>query len=154
VPRRNQDEVWFFRVGGDLQRLSDDLIRGIVASTSAARRFWRPCADVFEDESNIWVTVELAGVDPDAVSVHLAPSRGSLTIRGRRNPPADCGDGQRSHQLEIFYGDFERELDLPSSAIEPDRITASFENGILRICVPKRSATFERRNIRITEKNG
>ena len=155
MPRRKQDDEWFFQLGAELQRLSDEVMRGIVATSSAARRFWRPNVDVCESADDLTVCIELAGVEPDAITVHFSPQRHTLTIRGNRPaPPDDDCPSIRSHQLEIFYGEFERELLMPDVAIDPSGIKAKFVNGMLTVSFPKREVPAARRSISITQDNG
>lgn len=156
VARRKENDEWFFQIGAELQRLSDEVMRGIVATSSAARRYWRPHVDICESEDSVAITAELAGVEPDAISVHYSPQRNTLAIRGNR--VQEIGDEDcpltRSHQLEIFYGEFEREMILPEVSLDPSGIKAAFSNGLLCITIPKRKESPQRRTIAITQENG
>lgn len=44
--------------------------------------------------------------------------------------------------VDVYESDAELVIDLeaPSAALDADRATTSFENGILEVCVPKKSA--------------
>lgn len=156
VARKTQEEEWFFWIGAELQRLSDEVLQGAFSPPSSSRSFWRPAADICETETDILVTVELAGVEKGGLSiVHSGTRKNTLIVRGRREPqPADGPDQVRCHQLEIFYGDFERELVLPDVAIDRENIKVRFESGILEISIPKRRVAKERRTIPVTESNG
>lgn len=151
---KRQDEDWFYRIGEELQRLSDEVMRGVVSSTRAARRFWTPNADVCENLDEVTVTVELAGVDSKAVSIIYVAKNRTLLIRGRRNA-TDLPDCQpsRSHQLEVYYGEFEREIRLPETMVDPSGIRATYEAGMLIVRIPKRSPDNTRRNIPVKEDN-
>ena len=85
---------------------------------------WQPAADVYETEGSIVVRLELAGVRGSEISVTVDGD--ILRIRGVRRPRVDS-DAQRLHQMEIASGPFER-----------DRVTASLEEGLLRVVLPKK----------------
>lgn len=155
VASKRQDEDWFFRIGEELQRLSDEVMRGIVANSAAANRFWRPNIDVCEAQDEITLTIELAGVSRRDVTIQYVAKNRSLIVRGRRRPVElpDC-QPSRSHQLEVYYGEFQREIRLPEVAVEPSGIQASFSEGMLIVRIPKRTASDRRRSIPVTEDNG
>lgn len=152
---KRQDEDWFFRIGEELQRLSDEVMRGVVASSAAARRFWRPNVDVCEASDEITVTAELAGVESKDVTVQYVAKTRTLILRGVRRSVElpDC-QPSRSHQLEVYYGEFEREIRLPECIIDPSGIRASFTDGMLAVRIPKRSDESTRRTISVEEDNG
>ena len=95
---------------------------------------FEPPVDVFETGDEVVVKVELAGIEPDRVSVIAEQER--LFVGGERR---DAGPrGQRVyHQLEIAYGSFGRQVRLPSP-VAPDQATAKFRGGFLTIVLPKR----------------
>jgi len=155
VASKRQDEDWFFRIGEELQRLSDEVMRGVVASSAAARRFWRPNVDVCEAGDEITVTIELAGVQSKDVTVQYIAKTRTLVLRGVRRSIElpDCKPS-RSHQLEVYYGDFEREVRLPEGIVDPSGIRASFHDGMLVVRIPKMGAESAHRTIPVEEDNG
>jgi HSP20 family protein len=101
-----------------------------------AQTFWRPPADVCESESAIDVTVELAGIDQDALDVMLFED--ALVVEGvRRMSPAA---GAVFHSAEIRQGPFRLELMLPA-VIDPEQVDARYDQGLLRITLPKLERT-------------
>lgn len=152
---KRQDEDWFFRIGEELQRLSDEVMRGIVANSTAANRFWRPNIDVCEATDEITLTVELAGVTPRDISLQYVAKSRSLILRGRRRQVEipDC-QPSRTHQLEVYYGDFAREIRLPEVDVETEGMKASFSDGMLVVRIPKRRPVSTRRNELLAEDNG
>jgi HSP20 family protein len=97
---------------------------------------WQPAADVYETEGSIVVRLELAGVRGSEISVTVDGD--ILRIRGVRRPRVD-GDAQRLHQMEIASGPFERAIRI-GIPFERDRVTASLEEGLLRVVLPKKSS--------------
>jgi HSP20 family protein len=96
---------------------------------------WQPAADVFETDGAIVVRLELAGVAGTDVSVTIDGEL--LRIRGVRKPRVDAA-AERLHQMEIASGPFERVIRI-GVPFERDRVTASLEEGLLRVVLPKRS---------------
>lgn len=97
---------------------------------------WQPAADVFETEKAIVIRLELAGVSGSDVQVTVDGE--ILRIRGLRNPRID-EDAQRLHQMEIVSGPFERAIRV-AVPFDRDGVTASLEEGLLRVVLPKRAA--------------
>jgi HSP20 family protein len=79
------------------------------------------------------VEAALPGVRPDDVEITI--ENGTLTIRGQSSSERKEGEGDYLVQ-EIRRGDFSRSVTLPSG-LEPDKATASFDNGVLTLRVPK-----------------
>jgi len=94
-----------------------------------------PKIDVAEDKDGIDVIVELPGVDEKDIDVSLAD--GMLTIRGEKRAERQESDKDKNwHVVERSYGAFSRSIALP---YDPDtgRAEAKFENGVLRVHLPK-----------------
>lgn len=70
---------------------------------------WRPPTDVFENEQEVIVRVEIAGMREDDFSISLTGDR--LTVRGNR---PDIQEKRAYHQMEIFFGEFNVEVNLPA----------------------------------------
>ncbi len=104
------------------------------AAVTPAEPCWRPRTDVVETPDAIHLTVELAGVDHEALDVLLFED--ALIVEGqRRLPPSRAGGVY--HAAEIRQGPFRLELPLPTT-IEPDRVEARYERGLLEMTLPKR----------------
>jgi HSP20 family protein len=89
--------------------------------------------DVSEDENALQIGMELPGVDPD--DVRLSLENNVLTIRGEKRQQID-ENNERVHRFERVYGVFERTFVLPNT-VDPDKIDARFENGVLIVRIPK-----------------
>ena len=117
----NRERTW------DNPRLAD------AAGVRFAQTYWRPPADVCESEDGIEVTVDLAGVDQDELDVVLYED--ALIVEGQRRL-ATAPSGVY-HLAEIRQGPFRLELGLPA-ACDLDRVDAQYDQGLLRITMPKR----------------
>ena len=135
MPRREVDE-WFWQVGSELQRLTEELSGG--RPRVASGRAWEPRIDLIEESGRYLLKAEIAGVRGEEIQLLYVPERHSLLIRGTRDEE-DYSDGNRTgiHQLEIFYGEFHREVRLPEGPIDEKQIRAQYRNGFLLVTIPK-----------------
>jgi HSP20 family protein len=92
---------------------------------------WRPPADMYELENTVLVRVEIAGMRENDFSIQL--NGRILSIRGSRQ---DITERRAYHQMEIRFGEFSIDLELPFH-IETDQIQAMYSNGFLKIILPK-----------------
>ncbi len=135
MSRQNIDE-WLWQVGNELQRLSEEMVR--TRPAVAIGKGWEPRVDVLEDANRILVKVEIAGVRGDEISLLYLADRHSLLIRGSRQDASDNSASRVGvHQLEIFYGEFQREVKLPDIPVSIDEMKAQYRNGFLLIMLPK-----------------
>src|ERR671934_46251 len=102
-------------------------------------------AKVFES-SGVSFHVELPGVDPDQVKL-IAGGRVLLLVGERRRPK----DGGHYQHMEIEYGPFRRQVVLGED-IDPDRASATYERGILRITLPLAAKPEPRESVSIEVK--
>ena len=90
------------------------------------------------------VKADLAGVDPDAVSLEI--SGRELIMSGSR--PVRETEGRAYQQVEIPTGAFRRVIELGVEVVAED-VTATFEDGILRIELPVKVAEKSARKVPI-----
>lgn len=126
----------------DMQQISDEVFRGFFDLPTGGGRFWHPPADVYENDKSILVKMELAGVRPEDIQVMLSADDLILTIKGVRKEPEGQRTGRlRCHQLEIYFGPFERAIALPHGVpVEREQITATYKSGFLLVTLPKKTA--------------
>jgi HSP20 family protein len=91
---------------------------------------WYPAADVYEDEAEYTVAVDLPGIDRTTLDISVDDGR--LTIKGNR---ADQDSIQ--HRDECPRGKFLRTFSVPAS-IDQDGIKAGYKDGVLLVHLPKR----------------
>lgn len=92
-----------------------------------------PCVDIYEDDSTLYVKIELPGVRREDIALDITD--GVLTISGTK--PCDHVDAAENfHLVERQYGLFRRSFSLPES-IDLDRVEASFNAGVLEISLPR-----------------
>ncbi len=112
---------------------SNDLLSLAAAQPIVAPTAWRPATDVCETPESVTVITELAGVQEDDIEIELYPD--AVILDGFR-PASSCGPDAVYHSLQIRHGSFHLEIALPVT-VDVDRSEATFENGLLRIGLPK-----------------
>jgi HSP20 family protein len=101
----------------------------------AARQsgLWRPPLEVYETDDELVVFAEIAGLDERQLSVVV--DQDVLAIRGERPDP--CQADKRSYrEAGIPYGAFGADVYIPFP-IDADRTIAEYQNGFLRIVLPR-----------------
>ena len=91
-----------------------------------------PSMEVFEKDGQYIVRADLPGVDPKEIDVSVVND--SLVLKGERKRSNEVNE-EGYQYTETSYGRFERRVSLPTG-VEPDKIAAKFENGVLEISVP------------------
>ncbi len=94
---------------------------------------WKPLADVSETAGEVVVVLDLAGVEVG--NVNLSVHGECLCVHGIRREPTSTMR-RRYHQMEISYGTFEREIQLPSK-VRAEEARATYSEGFMEIRLPK-----------------
>ncbi len=89
--------------------------------------------DIYASDGEVVVQAILPGVKPEEVDITVEGT--TLSISGETTATNDVKDGSVLLQ-EIRRGPFIRTLSLPAG-LEPDKATATFEDGILTLRIPK-----------------
>ena len=118
----------------EMNRLFDGYESGIAMS-----RF--PALNVWGNEENVVVTAELPGLEPDDLDIQVVNNQ--LTIKGERKGDKPAEDAV-CHRAERDTGKFTRTVRLPY-AVENDKVTAKYENGVLTVVMPRHEATKPKR---------
>lgn len=130
-----------------VQQLFDRLFDGPLFRTgssddsSVVTSQWVPLVDIKEEAERFVIFADLPGVDPNNIEIQM--DKGMLSIKGERQIEKKT-ETESFSRLERHHGIFHRRFALPDSA-DPDAITASGENGVLRIVIPKRPEKTPRR---------
>jgi HSP20 family protein len=92
-----------------------------------------PAIDVVENENELLLTAELPGLKSEDVTVEV--ENNMLTLKGEKKSEYEKEEA-RYHVWERSYGAFERTIPLPRT-VKGDAIVAKFENGVLKVTLPK-----------------
>lgn len=106
----------------------------MVGEGDGPRAHWRPKTDVYTTDEGLVVKVELAGMRSENLQIEVEDGN-KLRIAGQR--PDGCRAAKFNFlAMEIEYGPFETELELPAG-YDLSQAKASYQNGFLRIDVPQ-----------------
>ena len=97
--------------------------------------------DLYEKDDDLVVEAGLPGVKPEDVDISV--QNNVLTIRGETGQEQE-GTRGRWHQRERRYGSFFRRIQLPAP-VQIEKAEAKFDNGVLRLRLPKAEEARERR---------
>lgn len=122
----------------DLERHVDRLLSGLtfpIPMLRVERQY--PPINLYELADEYLVTSELPGIEPSELD--LTVTNGVLTLKGRRlGPPGINEDQFRRH--ERAWGHWERSFPVPDR-IRQDDVRAEFQDGVLRVHLPKAAET-------------
>lgn len=95
---------------------------------------WRePLIDLLEDEDNVTIRAELPGVNKEDIKLNVTEDSLELKVLRKKESSTETVGAQR---LERSYEGFYRYLQLPCKVV-PEKATATYNNGILEVKIPK-----------------
>ena len=97
--------------------------------------------DVFEDDEKVIVRLETPGMRREDFNVELHGN--NLTVHGEKQFDRETRQGRYS-VVQCAYGSFRRDVRLPA-AVKPDKTTATYRDGVLRVELIKSDAARARR---------
>ncbi|HVG08247.1 MAG TPA: Hsp20/alpha crystallin family protein [Thermoanaerobaculia bacterium] len=104
-------------------------------------RAWVPPVDIQENGDAYLFHAELPGMSKE--DIHITLENSVLRVSGERKFEKDAKK-ENYHRVERTYGTFTRTFTLPTQ-VDPEKVQAAFENGILTITVPKAEVAKPRR---------
>jgi HSP20 family protein len=120
----------------DLNHLRGDLLRLVDSALSEVRESGHagvfPALNVTQDSERFVVRAEIPGLTADQLSISALHNR--LTIAGKRELRTE--EKVSYHRRERAEGSFSRTIALPSE-VAPDRVEASYVDGVLTVALPK-----------------
>jgi HSP20 family protein len=100
-----------------------------------SNRKFTPPTDVIEFPDRLVVLVEIAGMRAEDFQLTLFNNR--LIVHGiRERPPFD---NPAYHQVEIGFGEFRIEINLPWPILQ-DEVSAAYGEGFLQVDLPRRGS--------------
>lgn len=94
-----------------------------------------PPVDVYEDEHNVTLKIEVPGIDEKDIDVRI--ENNVLTVHGERKFEKEEKE-ENFRRLERQYGSFTRTFTLPTT-VDAEKVSASYDKGILKIAMPKKA---------------
>ena len=92
-----------------------------------------PAVDMYEDENNVVIETQLAGIDPEKIDISI--ENDVLCIRGEGEKKTEVEE-KNYYRKEIRRGSFYRSIPMPTRVLG-DKASAIADGGILKISVPK-----------------
>ena len=111
-------------------RLSSDWLASTTASMGAY-----PPVNVFQQGEDLVAIVELPGVNKEELNIQAKEN--TIRIAGRK--AIDYPENVSLHRRERLSGVFDRTLVVPMQ-IDPDRIQAEYNDGLLALFIPRAEA--------------
>jgi HSP20 family protein len=117
-----------------MKREFDRLFRDWDEETPTSASHWRPAVDIYEDENEIVLDVEVPGLKKEDIKINI--ENDVLTITGERKFERENKE-DNFHRIERAYGSFYRSFTLPNK-VDSGRIEAKYNDGVLKVSLPKR----------------
>src|ERR1700738_1288623 len=92
-----------------------------------------PPVDVYEDEHNVTLKIEVPGIDEKDIDVRV--ENNTLTVHGERKFEKEEKE-ENFRRVERQYGSFTRSFTLPTT-VDAEKISANYNQGILKIGLAK-----------------
>ena len=94
-----------------------------------------PLVDIYEDEHNITLKIEVPGIDEKDIDVRI--ENNTLTVHGERKIEKEEKE-ENFRRVERQYGSFTRSFVLPSS-VDSGQVSADYAKGVLKIKLAKKA---------------
>src|ERR1700716_1249246 len=127
-----------FREFSTLQDRMNRLFRetqGNSQDESLTSSSFAPAVDVYEDEHNVTLKIEVPGIDEKDIDVRI--ENNTLTVHGERKIEKEEKE-ENYRRVERQYGSFTRTFNLPST-VDHDNVQADYDKGVLKIKLAKKA---------------
>jgi HSP20 family protein len=122
-----------FRELASFQNEMSRWMNGLFDGPGRVTQNWVPSLDVWETDAEVVYAFDLPGIPEDQISIEVKED--TLTITGEREKTEEVSE-EGFYRFERRYGTFARAVGLPQG-VDQDQISASYDNGVLEIRVPK-----------------
>src|SRR5271169_978602 len=118
-----------------MNRLFRDSFGGDTQDQSLTTTAFAPPVDVYEDEHNITLKIEVPGIDEKDIDVRI--ENNTLIVHGERKFEKEEKE-ENYRRVERQYGSFTRTFSLPST-VNHDNVQADYDKGVLKIKLAKKA---------------
>src|SRR5580692_6481315 len=94
-----------------------------------------PPVDVYEDEHNVTLKIEVPGIDEKDIDVRI--ENNVLTVHGERKFEKEEKE-ENYRRVESQYGSFTRTFTLPTT-VDAEKVQADYDKGVLKVTLPKKA---------------
>ena len=102
---------------------------------SLATSSFAPAVDVYEDEHNVTLKIEVPGIDEKDIDVRI--ENNTLTVHGERKFEKEEKE-ENYRRIERQYGSFTRTFTLPNT-VDTESVSANYEKGVLKVKLAKKA---------------
>ena len=108
-----------------------------------------PAVNIRETSENFIVEMAAPGMKKEDFKIELDGNM--LNIHSEKENQYEENDGEKYSRKEFSYQSFDRTFQLPKEVVDSEKIEARYENGILKLLIPKREEAKQKppRTIRI-----
>ena len=112
-----------------IDKFFNDSLRNVQSELTS----FNPQADIAETKKEFEIELAVPGMKKQDFKIDIENDR--LIISGERKQ-VEKTDDKNYHSVETYYGNFSKTFYLPEN-IKEDKIEASYQDGILKIVIPK-----------------
>src|SRR3989449_8476184 len=94
-----------------------------------------PPVDIYEDEHNITLKIEVPGIDEKDIDVRI--ENNTLTVYGERKFEKEEKE-ENYRRVERQYGSFTRTFTLPTT-VDAEKVEAHYDKGVLKVKLAKKA---------------
>ena len=94
-----------------------------------------PAVDVYEDEHQVTLKIEVPGIDEKDMDVRI--ENNVLSVHGERKFEKEEKE-ENYRRVERQYGSFTRTFTLPQT-VDAEKVEAHYDKGVLKITLPKKA---------------
>src|SRR5690242_6610305 len=117
-----------------INRLFRELLNSEAPEEALTTTSFAPPVDIYEDEHNITLKIEVPGIDENDIDVSI--ENNTLTVQGERKIEKEEKE-ENFRQVERQYGSFTRTFTLPDS-VDPGQVSAHYDKGVLKVKLAKK----------------
>lgn len=134
-PYRKSGNAMSYNPFREMEELEKRFFNGPLASFWGNGDIAEFKTDISDQGDHYLLEADLPGFDKK--DIHLDVSDSILTISAERRSEHDEEDKKNSYiRMERSYGRYSRQFDMTS--IDSDNITAKYDNGVLKLTLPKK----------------
>ena len=102
--------------------------------------------DIFEKDNKVFIEMDVPGFDKNEIKIEA--KKDYLTITAEKSSETNNEDESKKYiHRERTYGKYQRSFYLHD--LDSDKVNAEFNNGVLKIVVPKKDETEDKKYIEI-----
>lgn len=134
-----------FKEFASMQRYFNNYPVSSTTNSDTSISSFTPSVNTREGEFAYHVDVDLPGVKKENINIDI--DEGKLTISGERELKEEVKE-EDYYKVETSFGKFQRVFTLPDN-VDIENITASSENGVLEVVIPKVNKEQSKKRIEI-----